>query len=130
MGIFNKRNEEKTNEPLVSQKSVEEFLNKLEDIICIANYDGTILKINNEELHKDFKTLQDIFYESENKESYHKLIEAIKNNGSFINDIDINRHLDNVHLYVAAYNLPEQNKIIFYIKEQTKYSKKEHDLID
>ena len=130
MGIFNKRNEEKTNESLVSQKSVEEFLNKLEDIVCIANYDGTIEKINNEELHKDLKTLQDIFHESENKEAYHKLIENIKNNGSFINDIDINRHLDNVHLYVAAYNLPEQNKMIFYIKDQTKYSKKEHDLID
>lgn len=130
MGIFNKRNEEKTNESLVSPKSVEEFLNKLEDIVCIANYDGTIEKINNEELHKDLKTLQDIFHESENKEAYHKLIENIKNNGSFINDIDINRHLDNVHLYVAAYNLPEQNKMIFYIKDQTKYSKKEHDLID
>ena len=130
MGIFNKRNEEKTKESLISQKSVEEFLNKLEDIVCIANYDGTIVKINNEELHKDMKTLQDIFHESENKEAYHKLIENIKNNGSFIDDIDINRHLDNVHLYVAAYNLPEQNKIIFYIKDQTKYSKKEHDLID
>lgn len=130
MGIFNKRNEEKTNEPLISQKSVEEFLDKLEDIVCIAKYDGTIEKINNVELHKDLKTLQDIFYESENKESYHKLIENIKNNGSFIDDIDINRHLNNVHLYVAAYNLPEQSKMIFYIKDQTKYSKKEHDLID
>ena len=137
MGIFNKSKEEKdtkksveSNGPIVSQKSVEEFLDKLEDIICIANYDGTIDKINNPEAHKDISTLQDIFHEPENKEAYHKLIETIKNNGTFINDIDINRHLNNVRLYVAAYNLPEQNKIIFYIKDQTKYSQKEHELID
>ena len=130
MGIFNKRNEEKTNEALVTQKSVEEFLNKLEDIVCIANYDGVIEKINNPEFHKDISTLQDIFFEHENKEVYKKLIESIKANGSFIDDIDINRHLDNVRLYVAAYNLPEQNKMIFYIKDQTKYSKNEHELID
>ena len=131
MGIFNKRKDEKeTNESTISQKSVEEFLNTLEDIVCIANYDGTIVKINNPEAHKDFSTLQDIFHESENKEAYHKLIENIKTNGSFIEEIDINRHLENVRLYVAAYNLKEDNKIIFYIKDQTKYSKKEHDLID
>ena len=77
MGIFNKSKEEKdskksveTNDSLVSQKSVEEFLDKLEDIVCIANYDGTIDKINNPEAHKDISTLQDIFHEPENKEAY------------------------------------------------------------
>ena len=130
MGIFNKRNEKNTKKSLVSQKSVEAFLNKLEDIICIADYDGTIVKINNEELHKDIKSLEDIFHANENKEAYNKLIETIKNTGSFIDDIDINKHLNNIRLYVAAYNLPENNKMIFYIKDQTKYTQKEHDLID
>lgn len=131
MGIFNKRKDEKeTNKSTISQKSVEEFLNKLEDIVCIANYDGTIEKINNPDAHKDYSTLQSIFHESENKEAYHKLIETIKTNGSFINDIDINRHLENVRLYVAAYNLPEDEKILFYIKDQTKYAQKEHELVD
>ena len=131
MGIFNKRKDEKeTNKSTIIQKSVEEFLNKLEDIVCIANYDGTIEKINNPDAHKDYSTLQSIFHESENKEAYHKLIETIKTNGSFINDIDINRHLENVRLYVAAYNLPEDEKILFYIKDQTKYAQKEHELVD
>lgn len=131
MGIFNKRKEEKeTDKSTINQKSVEEFLNKLEDIVCIANYDGTIEKINNPEAHNGYATLQDIFHESENKESYHKLIETIKNTGSFINDIDINRHLENVRLYVAAYNLVESEKILFYIKDQTKYVQKEHELVD
>ena len=137
MGIFSKNKTEKesnkinpSNQQLINQKTVEEFLDKLEDIVCIANYDGTIEKINNPEFHKDYKTLQDIFHENENRETYHKLIETIKNSGSFINDIDINNHLNNTRLYVAAYNLAESNKIIFYIKDQTRYSQKEHELID
>ena len=149
MGIFNKNKDKKepaeikdsaelniAQEPqnstaaLVDQKTVEEFLDKLEDIICIANYDGTIEKINNPELYKDYKHLQDIFNENENRETYHKLIETIKNNGSFIDDIDINHKISNTRLYVAAYNLAEHNKMMFYIKDQTKYIQKEHELID
>lgn len=131
MGIFNKRKNKKLVDPsIVNPKNVEEFLNKLDDIVCIANYDGTIVKINNPEAHNQYANLQDIFHEHENKEAYHKLIESVKTNGSFINDIDINRHLENVRLYVVAYNLTESEKILLYIKDQTKYIQKEHELVD
>lgn len=134
MGILNKRKDEKITDKKgkyeIDQKSVENFINQLDDILCIANYDGTIVKINNPAAHKDFSTLKDIFFESENKETYSELLKDIRENGKFVNEVDFNRHLGNVRLYIAAYNLPKEQKMLFYIKDQTKYTKREHELID
>lgn len=129
MGIFNRR-KNGLEDSTFDSKSVENFLNSLEDIICITDYEGIIEKINNPEMHSQYTNIQEIFNEPENIEIYQKIIENIKNNEKFVGDIELNRHQNKFHLYIAAYNLSESKKMLFYIRNTTQYFEKEKALLD
>ncbi len=126
MGIF-KNKEEKS---FINPKIMEGFLNKIDDIICVANFDGTIEVINNPEINKTYKTLSDFFAEKENKELYDTIIDTVKKEGCYISDIELYRKNEKVRMYVAAYCVSSLKKIFFYIRDTNKYFEKEIELLE
>ena len=131
MGLFNRKKEEEQNESsTINMQSVENYLNNLSDIICISDYDGNIEKINNPELHTEYTSLKEIFFEPENKEIYDEILNSVKHNNSYIGDISIFKNRSTINYYVMAFNLIEAQRILIYIKETTNYYNKENSLID
>ena len=52
MGLFKKKKEEEiNNSSTITRQNVEKYLNEIEDIICLTDYDGNIEKINNPDIH-------------------------------------------------------------------------------
>ena len=131
MGLFDKRKEEKIeNSSTINIQSVEKYLNEISDIICLSDYDGNIEKINNPELHSQYTSLKELFFESENKEIYDELMNEVKNNNMFNKDVSIFKHQETVRYYVMAFNLQEAQKILLYIRDTTICYNKENSLID
>ena len=131
MGLFNRKKEEEQNESsTINMQSVENYLNNLSDIICISDYDGNIEKINNPELHTNYNSLKEIFFEAENKEIYDEVINTVINNNTYIGDVSIYKHQSTTNYYVMAFNMIEAQRILIYIRETTEYYNKENSLID
>lgn len=131
MGLFNRKKEEEQNESsTINMQSVENYLNNLSDIICISDYDGNIEKINNPELHTEYSSLKELFFEPENKEIYDEIINTVINDNSYIGDVAIFKHQSTVNYYVMAFNIIEAQRILLYIRETTNYYKKENSLIN
>lgn len=128
MGIFFNKN--KSDKSTINPKIMEGFLNKIDDIICIANFDGTIEIINNAEINTNYKTLSDFFSEKENKELYDTIISTVKRDGCYINDIELYRKNEKVRMYVAAYCVTSLKKLFFYIRDTNKYFEKEIELLE
>ncbi len=129
MGIFNKR-KKALQATAFEPNDIEKFLNELDDIICLTDYEGNIEKINNSDAHKQYTTLDAILHGHENKEVYHKIIDSIKDTGKFIGDVEITIHQEKNHLYVAGYNLEKSAKMVLYIRNTSQYCTREEDLID
>lgn len=129
MSIFNRR-KKALQATAFEPNDIEKFLNELDDIICLTDYEGNIEKINNPEAHKQYTNLDSILHGHENKEIYHKIVDSIKNNGKFIGDVEITIHQEKNHLYVAGYNLEKSAKMVLYIRNTSQYCTREEDLID
>ena len=123
MGWFKK--EEKRLDPSI----ISGFLNKIQDIILTANEDGEIETINKEEMIDKYKNLGDFFEQKDNKELYEDMMKQIKEEGSFINDIEIIKNGQNIRLYVAAYYISSARKMFFYIKDVNQYLIREKELL-
>lgn len=130
MSIFNRKKKKELYSGTINPKIMEGFLNKIKDIICIANYDGTIEMINNKEINKEYKTINEFLSESENQLLYSTIFKEIKEKGSYINDIEISKNNQIIRMYMAAYNVPSVKKIFFYIKDTSKYFQKEFELME
>ncbi len=129
MGIFNRR-KKALQATAFEPNDIENFLNELDDIICLTDYEGNIEKINNPDTHKQYTTLDSILHGHENKEIYHKIVDTIKDTGKFIGDVEITIHQERNHLYVAGYNLEKSAKMILYIRNTSQYCTREEDLVD
>lgn len=129
MGIFNRR-KKALQATAFEPNDIENFLNELDDIICLTDYEGNIEKINNQDAHKQYANLDSILHGHENKEVYHTIIDSIKNKGKFIGDVEITIHQEKNHLYVAGYNLEKSAKMILYIRNTSKYCTREEELTD
>lgn len=129
MGIFNRR-KKALQATAFEPSDIEKFLNELDDIICLTDYEGNIEKINNPDAHKQYANLDSILHGHENKEIYHKIVDSIKDSGKFIGDVEITIHQEKNHLYVAGYNLEKSAKMILYIRNTSQYCTREEDLID
>lgn len=108
----------------------EGFLNDIDDIVCIANYDGTIETINNFEKNEQYKTLKDLLFEMNNKDTYQKIIDKIIKDGVFNEDVVFIDKDNRRNRYIIAYNMASLQKMFFYIKDMDKYYNKEQNLID
>ena len=109
---------------------LEGFINKVNDIILVANYDETIEVINKPEIIENYKSLEDFFDKKNNEELYTDMMNTIKSDGSFIGNIEITKNNENIRLYVAAYLVQSTNKLFFYIKDDSKYFLKEKELLE
>ena len=103
--FFRKRKEKKLLGPTINPMIMDGFLNKIQDIICIAEYNGRIETINKNDIDEKYHYLQDLLNEKENKELYKKIIDTVLEEGCFINDIEI-----------AIMKLPEIYKEVFLLK--------------
>ena len=81
MSIFKKKDEKEIVKSTLNPMIMEGFLNKIKDIVCIANYDGTIEVINNPEINANYKTITDFFSETENPDVYRKIIDEVMDQG-------------------------------------------------
>ena len=69
--FFKKRNDKKMLESSSINPSIMTgFLNKIEDIICVVKYDGSIVTINKDDIK--YHSLQELLNEKQNKELYSK----------------------------------------------------------
>lgn len=128
--FFRKRKEKKLLGPTINPMIMDGFLNKIQDIICIAEYNGRIETINKNDIDEKYHYLQDLLNEKENKELYKKIIDTVLEEGCFINDIEIARNGRIVRMYVAAYNITSLKRIFCYIKDTNKYFEKEIELLE
>ena len=126
--LFNKKYEQNSNK--IDPSVLEGFINKINDIILIANNDETIEIINKPEIMEEYKSLPDFFEKKYNEDLYNDMIFKIKVNGSFIDNIEITKNNQNVRLYVAAYLVQSTNKMFFYIKDESQYFLKEQELLE
>ena len=131
MGLFKKKKEEKiNNSSTTTLQNVEKYLNEIEDIICLTDYDGNIEKINNPDIHTQYTSLKEILFEVENKDIYNEIMDKIQSENTFVKDIEVLKHKDKVNYYIIAFNLKEIKKIIFYIRNTSECYDKENSLID
>ena len=131
MGLFKKKKEEEiNNSSTITQQNVEKYLNEIEDIICLTDYDGNIEKINNPDIHTQYTSLKEILFEVENKDIYNEIMDKIQSENTFVKDIEVLKHKDKVNYYIIAFNLKEIKKIIFYIRNTSECYDKENSLID
>lgn len=106
------------------------LIENMNDIIYIADYDGIIRNANNYGKSKGYRTLQELFCESENEEIYKKIIDTVKNEGRFDKDIEIIKNGEKNKIYVIAYNMQSKKKIFVYVRDNDEYSKNENVLLE
>lgn len=129
MNFFSNKNKKDYLSNKINPTIMEGFLNKIDDIICIANFDGTIEIINNPTINSNYKTIKEFFSEEENPALYVKILESLKNKGSYINDLELIKNGKSIKMYVAAYAVSSIKKFFFYIKDTNKYFEKEFELL-
>lgn len=118
------------NTPMIDPVIMDGFLNKIEDIVCIANYDFSIELINKPEINEKYTTLKELLSAERNQDVYETITKKVLDEGYFIGDIEIEKDNGTVRLYVAAYNVISVKKIFFYIKDTNKYFKKTMELLN
>ena len=127
---FFKRKKDKEITKALNPVIAEGFLNRIKDVICIVNYDGTIETINNPDVNKNYKTLNQLLEEKTNKETFHRIVSKVMQEGCITEDVELLRERNKVNKYIIAYNMPSLQKMFFYIKDTTEYFEKEESFID
>lgn len=101
------------NTPMIDPVIMDGFLNKIEDIVCIANYDFSIELINKPEINEKYTTLKELLSAERNQDVYETITKKVLDEGYFIGDIEIEKDNGTVRLYVAAYNVISVKKYSF-----------------
>ena len=112
----------------LSRDVIEGFIDKIEDIICIADSNYKIEYINKPDMASKYNYLLDLLEYDGNKELYNKIIETARTEGFFSGDIELEKKDGKVRMYIAMYFIESVNKYLTYIKDTDKYFKNEHML--
>ncbi len=108
---------------------VEGFFDQIKDIICIADYEGTIEYINNGEIYNKYTKLKQVLlYDQYNELIYEEIISKTLEEGSYIGEVELNKDDSKINVYIACYNMTSQRKLLVYIKNLTEYFEKELEL--
>ena len=107
---------------------VEGFIDKIEDIVCIVDSNYKIDYINKPDMSKKYEYLFDLLGYEENKELYNDIMDIVKDEGFYSNNIEIMRKKERTSMYIAIYYIQTVNKYIIYIKDTDKYFKNENIL--
>ena len=127
LNIFKKK-EVKTLENGLNKDVVEGFIDKIEDIVCIANENYQIDYINKKEMNEKYKYLFELLCYEENKETYNLIMNKITEEGFYANNIKLIKNKEESSMYIAIYHIQTVNKYIVYIKDTDKYFKNENML--
>ena len=128
--FFKKRQDKKLLGSTINPMIMEGFLNKIQDIICIVDYTGKIETINKPDINENYHSLQELLAAKENKELYNQIMSSVKEEGCYINDVELTKGDRRVRMYVAAYNISSLKKMFCYIKDTNKYFEKEIELLE
>ena len=123
--IFKKRNDKKLLVNGLNRDVVEGFIDKIEDIVCIADINYKIDYINKPNLASEYSYLLELLEYDENKELYNKIVNTAKEEGFYSNNIEIVKNKEKHAMYIAIYYVQSVEKYIVYIKDTNKYLQKE-----
>lgn len=107
---------------------VEGFLDKIEDIVCIADNNYKIDYINKPDLAVKYTYLLELLEYNENKKLYNDIISTARNEGFYSGNIELMKENEKKVIYVAIYYIETVKKYIVYIKDINKYFKNENML--
>ena len=125
--IFKKK-ENKLLESGLNRDVVEGFIDKIEDVICIADKNYKIDYINKPNLDRKYNYLLDILEYESNKVLYNEIVEKARQEGCYANNIEIIKDDAKCSLYIAIYYIKSVEKYIVYIKDINKYLQNENIL--
>lgn len=120
-----KRKEKKLLGTSLNRDVVEGFIDKIEDIVCVADNNYKIEYINKPNMINKYNYLMDLLDYNENQELYNEIIEITKQEGFYSNNVEIIREKEKTNMYIAMYYVESVNKYIVYIKDTGKYFKNE-----
>jgi len=123
-----RKKEKKWLEGGLNQSVVGGFIDKIEDIVCIADVNYKIDYINKADMAEEYKYLLDLLKYEENKELYNQIVSTVKKEGFYANNIELMKQNKTTTMYIAMYYIEKVNKYIVYIKDTNKYFKKENIL--
>lgn len=123
-----KRRKEMLLESGLNRSVVEGFIDKIEDIVCIANVDYKIDYINKPDMVNKYNDILELLAYKENMNLFEEIIEKTKSEGFYSNNIELNRNNEKINMYIAIYYIETVNKYIIYIKDTNKYFKNENIL--
>lgn len=133
MGIFDKRKEDEEREDLIEDlinaDVITTLFNQIDAVLCIADYDGNILKLHNGGKIGNPQTIDEMFDFSKNKELQENIKNTLINEKKFLSDVKLEKNNEEINSYVAVYKLEESKKILVYIKDTNSYYEKEEDLL-
>ena len=125
--IFKKKEKKLLNNGL-NKDVVEGFLDKIEDIICIADCNYQIEYINKSNIEEKYNNLLELLEYENNKELYNDIIKTVKQEGFYSGDIELVKSNEKVAMYIAMYYVQTVDKYIVYIKDLDKYFRNENML--
>ncbi len=123
--LFKKKSDNKLLGNGLSKDVIEGFIDKIEDIICIADINYKIDYINKPELSNKYKYLLELLEYDENQDIYNKIINTAKTEGFYSNNIEIMKNNQKQAIYIAVYYITTVEKFLIYIKDLNQYLEKE-----
>lgn len=130
MNFFNifKKKERKLLNNGLNKDVIEGFLDKIEDIICIADCNYQIDYINKSNIEEKYNNLLELLEYENNKNLYNEIINTVKQEGFYSNNIELTKKNEKVAMYIAMYYVQTVDKYIVYIKDLDKYFRNENIL--
>ena len=125
--IFRKKEKKMLTNGL-SRDVIEGFIDKIEDIICIADSNYKIEYINKPDMTDKYNYLLDLLEYEKNKDLYNRIIEKTREEGFYSGNVELEKKNGRARMYIAMYFIESVNKYLTYIKDTDKYFKNENIL--
>ena len=123
-----KKKEQKLLEAGLNRDVVEGFLDKIEDIVCIADENYKIDYINKPNMVNKYNYLLELLEYNKNKQLYNEIVNTAKEEGFYSNNIELIKDNETKAAYIAVYYIERVKKYIVYIKDTNKYLQNENML--
>ena len=120
-----KKKEQKLLEAGLNRDVVEGFLDKIEDVVCIADENYKIDYINKPNMVNKYNYLLELLKYDQNKHLYNEIVNTAKEEGFYSNNIELIKNNEKRAIYIAIYYIQTVRKYIVYIKDINKYLKNE-----
>ena len=104
---------------------IEGFLDKIEDIICVIDCNYGIDYINKPDMKDKYKNFLELLEYENNKEIYNEIINRIKQEGFYSNNIEVVKNNEKAAMYLSMYYIQTVDKYIAYIKDINELFKNE-----